>query len=301
MRVARSCSTKSRDEQADDEREVPTITSRPKPTAVSARTMTIRIVNSTTRGASSSNSMRRGVAIVTCAIINVRRAGGRAARWAWESTRQRAVGPLQQRQSLAGRPSAPDELKPQVDRPAFRMAARHPADDSSTASRTDPKTAADQGFDPGVTHDLKLHFWPEQLGGQRHAIGGDMVEEARPDARRLEPSLGMALGAHAGLAEVENLLHGDDVALHPGQLGQADQLAATVDQASNLDDDVDGGGDLRSDRARRHVEAGHADHLLDARKGVAACWRGPWSSNLRGRCSSPAACRTPRRCEPHQR
>ena len=51
---------------------VPTITSRPKPTAVSVRTMTIRIVNSTTRGASSSSSMRRGVAIVTCAIISVR-------------------------------------------------------------------------------------------------------------------------------------------------------------------------------------------------------------------------------------
>ena len=41
---------------------------------------------------------------------------------------------------------------------------------------------------------------------------------------------------------------------------------------------------------------GHQHHGLEAGERVArACWRGRWSASRRGRCSSPAACRAPRR------
>ena len=57
-----------------------------------------------------------------------------------------------------------------------------------------------------------------------HAMGKHVIKEAGPDAGRFEAALNMAFGAHAGLAEAEDLLHGDDVALHAGDLGDADDL-----------------------------------------------------------------------------
>ncbi len=46
-------------------------------------------------------------------------------------------------------------------------------------------------------------------------------------------------------------------------------LALAVGQARQLHDDADGGGDLAADRGDRHRQAGHADHLLEARDRVA--------------------------------
>jgi len=62
-----------------------------------------------------------------------------------------------------------------------------------------------------------------------------VVEEARPDAGGFEPSLHMAFGAHPCLPEMEDFLHGDDIALHPGQLRQADETPAAVHQPRGTD------------------------------------------------------------------
>ena len=70
--------------------------------------------------------------------------------------------------------------------------------------------------------------------------------------------------------ETEDLVHGDDIALHAGDLVQADQAAPAVAHALELNDHVKRRGDLAAHRANRHLEARHADHLLDAAERVAA-------------------------------
>ena len=49
----------------------------------------------------------------------------------------------------------------------------------------------------------------------------------------------------------------------------AGDLALAVGQARQLDDQVDGAGDLAADRGDRHRHAGHAEHLLEARNRIA--------------------------------
>ncbi len=70
-------------------------------------------------------------------------------------------------------------------------------------------------------------------------------------------------------AKREHFLHGDDVALHAGDLLEADDLAPAVGQARDLDDGRQGGADLLPRDPRRHVHAGYADHVFQARQRVA--------------------------------
>ena len=85
-----------------------------------------------------------------------------------------------------------------------------------------------EGLEPGRAHAVELRVGPEQVGRQADAVRQDVVEEARPDAGRLEAALDLSVGVDAGLTEAEDLLHRDDVAFHAGELGQAEQLAAAV-------------------------------------------------------------------------
>ena len=78
--------------------------------------------------------------------------------------------------------------------------------------------------------------------------------------------------------------------------------AGAVPQPGDLDDEVDGRGDLLADGAQRQVHAGHQHHRLQPRRWRrAGSWRAPWRASRRGRCSSPAACPAPRRRGPRRR
>ena len=60
--------------------------------------------------------------------------------------------------------------------------------------------------------------------------------------------------------------------------------------------------DLLADRAHRQVVAGHQHHRLDAGERVARAVRsGSSRASRRGPCSSPGACRAPRRRAPRRR
>ena len=96
----------------------------------------------------------------------------------------------------------------------------------------------------------------------------DLVDEARPDAGRLETALDNAVAAYPGLPETENLLHGDHLALHSCQLGHADELAPPVGQPGHLDHDMDRRRDLGAGGPGRDVDSAHSDHLLDTRQRV---------------------------------
>src|SRR5215471_17194554 len=100
------------------------------------------------------------------------------------------------------------------------------------------------------------------------ALGGEVDEEARPDAGRLKVPLHGAVLQRPGADVLVDLLHLQDVAFHAGDFGDAHHAALAVGQARQLDDDADRGRDLAADAGDRHRQAGHADHLLEARERV---------------------------------
>src|SRR4051794_2413352 len=96
----------------------------------------------------------------------------------------------------------------------------------------------------------------------------ELLDELRSNAGRLEAALDLAFD-DAGLLEDEDILHHDDVAFHPLDLGDVDDLPGPVLEAALLDDEIDRGGDLLADGANRKVDAGHEDHRLEAGEHVA--------------------------------
>ena len=74
--------------------------------------------------------------------------------------------------------------------------------------------------------------------------------------------------AHAEV-EQEDVLEGDDVALHALHLGDVGDAAGAVAQAGEVHDEVEGRGHLLADGPHRQVEAGHQGHGLDAGQRVA--------------------------------
>src|SRR5437868_12123338 len=95
----------------------------------------------------------------------------------------------------------------------------------------------------------------------------ELLDELRADAGRLQATLDLALD-DAGLLEDEDVLHDDDVAFHPLDLGDVDDLPGPVLEAALLDDQVHRRGDLLADGADREVDAGHEDHRLEPREHV---------------------------------
>ena len=83
-------------------------------------------------------------------------------------------------------------------------------------------------------------------------------------------ALELALVVHpGGVVEQEDVLGGDDVALHADDLGDRGDPAGAVLETGLLDDEVDGAGDLLADGAHGKVHAGHQDHRLETRERVA--------------------------------
>ena len=73
----------------------------------------------------------------------------------------------------------------------------------------------------------------------------------------------------------EEILQRHDVRLHAQHLGDVRDAARAVDEARDLDDHVEGRGDLLADGLERQLDAAGQDERLDARERVArACSRG---------------------------
>src|ERR1700674_2362687 len=72
------------------------------------------------------------------------------------------------------------------------------------------------------------------------------AQEAGPDAARLERALQLAVGGFALELEGEQVLGGDDVALHADNLGDVRNPALAVAHAVDLADQVNRRGDLGS-------------------------------------------------------
>ena len=73
----------------------------------------------------------------------------------------------------------------------------------------------------------------------------------------------------ADLFEHENLLHGDDVAFHAGDLRDTGHFARAVAETRLLNDDLNRGGDLVAHGALGKVDSAHPDHRFHARQRVA--------------------------------
>src|SRR5436190_23904987 len=104
----------------------------------------------------------------------------------------------------------------------------------------------------------------EHVGRQLHARCGETIAALRTDARRLEPAAHLAVLAKTETLEQEDVLHGDDAALHAGELGDAGDLSRAVGEARNLHDQVDGRGNLLADRLFRNIQVRHGDHRVEA-------------------------------------
>src|SRR5688572_8892153 len=88
----------------------------------------------------------------------------------------------------------------------------------------------------------------EQRHRQVEAAPRQPLLERRHDARRPQLALDVSGGVDAAAFEREDLRHRDDVAFHAVDLLEADQSAAAVLVARDLDDDVDGRRHLRAQR-----------------------------------------------------
>src|SRR5215467_13460803 len=90
----------------------------------------------------------------------------------------------------------------------------------------------------------------------------------RPDAGGAEPANDLAVLGHACLLEHENLLHGDHLTFHAGDLRDAGDLAGAVAQPRLLADDLNRGRDLLAHGALREVCRAHRDHRLDTHQRI---------------------------------
>src|SRR5579862_3775965 len=100
--------------------------------------------------------------------------------------------------------------------------------------------------------------------GRRKLNAGDRqaLRETRAHAAGHEVSHHFAVILNAPLAIDEDVLHGDDVAFHAGDLRDAGDFTGTVAKPANLNNDVDGRSDLTADRGVGQIQAGHSDHGL---------------------------------------
>ena len=106
-------------------------------------------------------------------------------------------------------------------------------------------------------------------GGRWMPARLDAVRALRPDARGAEPADDLAVLRDAHLLEHEDLLHGDHVTFHAGDLRDARHLARAVGHARLLHDDLDGRGNLLPHGLLGQVHVAHRDHRFDTREGVA--------------------------------
>src|SRR3546814_11207582 len=88
----------------------------------------------------------------------------------------------------------------------------------------------------------------EDVLGQLDTAGLELGNELRADTGGDVVAVDAALSVGRFAPEAKDLLHGDDVAFHAGDLLQADHAPAAVAHALELDDDVQGRGDRSEER-----------------------------------------------------
>ena len=87
----------------------------------------------------------------------------------------------------------------------------------------------------------------EERNREVDAGGGEAFERFRAVAGGNEFAENHFVFADAGFVEDENFLEDDFVAVHAGDFGDVDDFAGAVGEAADLDDEIDGGSDLRAD------------------------------------------------------
>src|SRR3972149_10224818 len=92
----------------------------------------------------------------------------------------------------------------------------------------------------------------------------ELLDKFGADPGGPQLALDLALD-HRGLLEDEDVLHHDDVALHPLDLGDGDDLARAILEPVLVNDQVNRRWDLLADRLERQGHAGHEDHRPAAR------------------------------------
>src|SRR5678816_860068 len=97
----------------------------------------------------------------------------------------------------------------------------------------------------------------------------ELVGELGTNARRFEVTHDLAILGQAGLAEHEDVLHGDHVLFHTDDFADRHHAARTIRQARGVHDHVEGGADLLAHDAVGKVDAAHQHERLEAMQGVA--------------------------------
>src|SRR5579875_2371450 len=109
----------------------------------------------------------------------------------------------------------------------------------------------------------------EEAERQRDAALLELLQERRPQAGGPQGADDRAVAGHLVDPELEQLLQGDHVGLHALHLDDRGDPAGAVLEPLEVDDPVEGRGDLLADGAHGQVVAGHQDHRLHAGEGVA--------------------------------
>src|SRR5579875_2176410 len=136
--------------------------------------------------------------------------------------------------------------------------------------RADQQVDEVDGVETGHRHYALERFRRVEVAARDFDAEIDQVaEEARSHACGLEMALHRPVGADAGAHEFVDLLHLDHVALETGHLGNRGHFSLAVRLSLKLYDELDRARDLAAYRSHRHRQAGHADHLLQSREGVA--------------------------------
>src|SRR5438132_10655446 len=114
-----------------------------------------------------------------------------------------------------------------------------------------------------------LHARFKETRPEPATSGGQSFREFRTDAGGAEHAPNLSAFANAEAVKNEDVLHGNDVALHAGDFRASDDLASAVRETRHLDHGVNGRGALVADGAVRNVQVGHGDHVFDTSEGVA--------------------------------
>src|SRR5687767_6728657 len=106
---------------------------------------------------------------------------------------------------------------------------------------------------------LDLHLLEEDAW-QLHATRFEFFCESRTDTGGLKATNHLALPVYSGTLELEDLLHGDSLAFHAGDLGNRSHATGAVREPGDLDHQIDCGSDLLPHRAIRQSHSCHLDH-----------------------------------------
>src|SRR5258708_35293167 len=116
---------------------------------------------------------------------------------------------------------------------------------------------------------VDFYYRLEHLRGQSDAARLQAIVELRPDAGGAETSAHSSVFHDPRLLEKENVLQRDDVLLHAHHFRDMGDAARSIAETRRLNEQIDGGGDLRADRADAHIRVDHTHHHLQAAQPVA--------------------------------